>query len=243
MPVKETQKKKKSIYKENIYFNIQLIFVVIIMLVSFVLKNTNEDTYIFTKDNYNQFFETDKFVENTFSYNSFVEKMYNELQIRFGQLVTVFNNWNGKGGADIYPSNVSLEKYRPSEKGVIPVIGYISSPYGIRTDPFNSKQKEFHTGMDIAAPKGTYIKASFDGVVIKSESSSNAGNFIRISSANNIETLYAHNQFNLVKEGDRVLAGQIIATVGDTGKATGPHIHFEFVADGTRYNPAYILDI
>ena len=69
------------------------------------------------------------------------------------------------------------------------------------------------------------------------------GNYIRISSENNITTLYAHNQFLFVKEGDSVLAGQIIATMGDTGYATGPHLHFEFIVDGIRYNPVYAIEL
>ena len=245
MPAKQdaNKKNKKYICKDNIYFNIQLIFTAVIILSSFLLKNSSENIFNYTKDNYNQFFETDKFIENSFSYNYFMENMYNELQIRFGQLVSVFNNFNGKGKADIYPTNVSTEKYYIEEKGIIPVNGYISSPYGIRSDPFNKSKKEFHTGMDIAAAKGTYIRAAFDGVIIKSSCSATAGNYIKIVSENNIETLYAHNQFNLVKQGDRVLAGQVIATIGETGKATGPHLHFEFIADGVRYNPAYVLTI
>ena len=245
MPAKQdaNKKNKKYIYKDNIYFNIQLIFTAIIILSSFLLKNSSENIFNYTKDNYNQFFETDKFIENSFSYNSFMENMYNELQIRFGQLVSVFNNFNGKGKADIYPTNVSTEQYYIEEKGIIPVNGYISSPYGIRSDPFNKSKKEFHTGMDIAAAKGRYICAAFDGVVLKSSYSDTAGNYIRIKSENGVETLYAHNQFNLVKEGDKVLAGQVIATIGETGKATGPHLHFEFIADGVRYNPAYVLTI
>lgn len=237
---KDVSTKNKN---ENLFLYIQLIFTAIILVVSLVLKTSEDYIYIYAKENYQEFFETDKYMENTFSYASFMEKMYNELQIRFGQLVTVFNNFSGKGSADIYPDNVSLKKYVLNQKGVLPVKGYISSPYGIRTNPFNSKQKEFHTGMDIASAKGTFILAAFDGTVSKSGYSSIAGNHIRILSDSGIETFYAHNQFNLINEGDNVLAGQIIGTVGETGYATGPHLHFEFIADGIRYNPAYILEI
>lgn len=243
MRVESKKKTKKSLYRENIYFNIQVVFAIIVISVSFLLKNSNEKTLTFTKENYQEFFETDRYIESTFSYNTFLENMRNELQIRYGQLVTVFNSWNGKGSADIYPSNVSIKKYRIKDKGVLPVKGYISSSYGIRTDPFDSKKKEFHTGIDIATKKGTYIYSSFSGTVIKAGYTQTAGNFIKISSADGIETLYAHNQFNLVKEGDKILAGQVIATIGETGKATGSHLHFEFLVDGIRYNPAYILEI
>ena len=227
----------------NIYLNIQLSFMAVLLVVSFVLKNGNSSTFEYAKANYREFFETDTYMESTFSYNAFIENMHNELQIRFGQLVTVFNQINGKGSADIYPDNVSLKKYNLTNKGVTPADGYISSPYGIRTNPFNTRQKEFHTGLDIAAPKGTFIKAAFDGTVIAEGNSSVAGNYIRIQSADGITTLYAHNQFNFVKKDNKVLAGQVIATMGETGLATGPHLHFEFIVDGIRYNPVYALDI
>ncbi len=235
---------KKQKHKDNnIYFNIQLAFMAVLLVSSFILKSGNSGTFEYAKANYKEFFETDSYVESTFSYKSFIEKMYNELQIRYGQLVTVFNHINGKGSADIYPDNVSLKKYIPENKAVTPAKGYISSPYGVRTNPFNSKEKEFHTGLDIAAPKGTFIKAAYDGIVISADNSAVAGNYIRIQSADDITTLYAHNQFNFVKTGDKVLAGQVIAAMGDTGMATGPHLHFEFIVNGIRYNPVYALDI
>ena len=236
-------KKSKKNRDNNLYFNIQIVFMMIILLTSFILKNSNSSTFEYVKANYREFFETDTYIESTFSYNSFIEKMQNELQIRFGQLITVFNYINSKGSADIYPDNVSLKKISIDKKGITPLKGYISSPYGIRTNPFNSKEKEFHTGLDIAAPKGTFIKAAFSGTVIAAGESQIAGNYIRIESDGDITTLYAHNQFNFVKEGDRVLAGQVIAATGETGLATGPHLHFEFIVDGTRYNPVYALDI
>ncbi len=240
---KSREPRRYKYRKENFYFNIQLIFSLIILIVSFALKYSDDYIFAYTKENYTEFFETDKFIENSFSYNSFVENIYNELQVRFGELITVFNNFTAKGSADIYPNNVSNKKYVIDEKGIIPVKGYISSPYGIRTNPFNKKEKEFHTGLDIAAPEGSFIRCAFEGVVTKAEYNSKAGNHIRILSENGIETLYAHNQFNFVKTGDTVLSGQVIASVGETGNATGPHLHFEFIANGIRYNPAYVLDI
>ncbi|MBE6865804.1 MAG: M23 family metallopeptidase [Ruminococcaceae bacterium] len=236
-------KKSKIGNESNIYLYFQIMFMTVMIVVSFVLKNGGNDTFEFAKDNYKQIFEKDNFAESTFSYKTFIEEMQNELQYRYGQLISVFNNLNSQGSADIYPDNVSTEKIIISEKGVLPAKGYISSPYGIRKNPFNSKEKEFHTGIDIASAKGTFIKSAFDGTVISAGSNNIAGNFVRIQSSDNIVTLYAHNQFLLVKTGDKVIAGQVIATMGDTGMTTGPHLHFEFIYNGTRYNPVYAINI
>lgn len=229
--------------ERNWYFTCQLMFMSVLIIVSMVLKHENSTVFEYVKNNYELYFENDSYMENTFSYNYFLDKMKSELHIRYGQLVSVMNNISGKGSANIYPDNVSSKKYIPEVKGVTPAKGYISSPYGLRKNPFNSKLTEFHTGIDIAAPKGSFIKAAYAGTVIAAGKSDIAGNYIRISSENNITTLYAHNQFLFVKEGDRVLAGQIIATMGDTGYATGPHLHFEFIVDGIRYNPVYAIEL
>ena len=231
---------RKSKIDSTIYFNIQVFFFFFLIVMSFMFKNSSANTFSYVKENYTYFFETDTYKESTFSYNTFIEKIQSELSARYEQLMTVFNS---KGNADIIPANTSTKKYIPYKKGVIPAQGYISSPYGIRINPFDSKKKEFHTGIDIAAPKGTFIRAAFDGTVIAADKSSTAGNYIKISSDESIITLYAHNQFLLVNTGDKVIAGQVIATMGATGRATGPHLHFEFLADGIRYNPVYVIDI
>jgi len=234
--IKTAKKQSDSI----LYLNIQIFFTLVIIVMSVMFKTGSVDTFSYVKENYDYFFETDTYRESTFSYNSFVEKMKDELNSRFEQLVTVFNS---RGSADIIPANVSTKRYIPRVKGVTPAQGYVSSPYGIRINPFSSKEKEFHTGMDIAAPKGTFIRAAYDGVVTASAVSAQAGNYIKINSEYGISTLYAHNQFLLVKEGDKVMAGQVIATMGETGLATGPHLHFEFIVDGVRYNPVYAIEI
>ena len=229
--------------ERNWYFTCQLMFMSVLIIVSMVLKHENSTVFEYVKNNYELYFENDSYMENTFSYNYFLDKMKSELHIRYGQLVSVMNNISGKGSANIYPDNVSSKKYIPEVKGVTPAKGYISSPYGLRKNPFNSKLTEFHTGIDIAAPKGTFIRAAFSGTVKAAGYSDVAGNYIRIESDNKIETLYAHNQFILVKVNDTVVAGQVIATMGETGMATGPHVHFEFLSDGVRYNPIYAIEL
>ncbi len=118
--------------------------------------------------------------------------------------------------------------------------GYMSSTFGYRTDPFNGKQ-EFHSGMDFTAPAGTAVAAVASGVVTSSALTSDYGNLIEINHGASFETRYAHNKINLVKTGDVVKKGQIIALVGSTGRSTAPHVHFEVYKNGRVVDPATYL--
>ena len=118
--------------------------------------------------------------------------------------------------------------------------GYMSSTFGYRTDPFNGKQ-EFHSGMDFTAPAGTAITAVAAGVVTSSSLTNDYGNLIEINHGESFETRYAHNKVNLVKNGDVVKKGQIIALVGSTGRSTAPHVHFEVYKNGRVVDPATYL--
>ena len=117
----------------------------------------------------------------------------------------------------------------------------MSSGFGSRRDPFTGR-KNFHSGLDIAAREGTKIVATADGVVTRSGRNGFFGLAVRIDHGNGIETVYAHNKDNLVEVGERVKRGQVIATVGSTGRSTGPHIHYGVVVDNKYVNPlGYIL--
>ncbi len=118
--------------------------------------------------------------------------------------------------------------------------GYMSSTFGYRTDPFNGKQ-EFHSGMDFTAPVGTPVTAVASGVVVSSTLTSDYGNLLEINHGGNFETRYAHNKVNLVKAGDVVKKGQVIALVGSTGRSTAPHVHFEVYKNGRVVDPATYL--
>lgn len=118
--------------------------------------------------------------------------------------------------------------------------GYLSSTFGYRTDPFNGKQ-EFHSGIDFTAPAGTSVTAVAPGVVTSSSLTSDYGNLIEINHGERFETRYAHNKVNLVKVGDVVKKGQIIALVGSTGRSTAPHVHFEVYKNGRVVDPATYL--
>lgn len=115
------------------------------------------------------------------------------------------------------------ERESPSE---LPVSGRISSQMGWRKDPINGEMR-FHKGVDIAAPQGSTVKAVADGRVVESGVKGGYGNTVVIQTDDGRRMLYAHNHQNFVQVGDRVARGEAIAQVGSTGRATGPHVHFE----------------
>ena len=120
--------------------------------------------------------------------------------------------------------------------------GFMSSTFGYRIDPFNGKT-EFHSGMDFSSPVGTPIMAVSAGVVTLSADAAGYGNMVEISHGAGFETRYAHNKINLVKFGDVVKKGQVIALVGSTGRSTGSHVHFEVYKNGRVVDPASYLHI
>jgi murein DD-endopeptidase MepM/ murein hydrolase activator NlpD len=120
--------------------------------------------------------------------------------------------------------------------------GWLSSRFGKRSDPFSGKQ-EFHKGLDFAGKQGTDVVAVGDGVVSWAGERSGYGKLVEINHGNGYVTRYGHNQKNLVKAGDTVKKGQLIALMGSTGRSTGPHVHFEVLANGKQVNPSrYISD-
>lgn len=117
----------------------------------------------------------------------------------------------------------------------------ISSRFGWRRNPFTKRGSEFHSGLDLAASSGTKVHAAGGGVVTFAGYKSTWGNMIRISHGHGYVSQYAHNSLLLVNKGDRVERGQVIATVGRTGRATGPHLHFGVSKNGKWTDPLSIL--
>ena len=120
---------------------------------------------------------------------------------------------------------------------VKPVSGTITSRFGAYEDI----RDHSHTGIDIAAPNGTSIKAAADGTVTYSGWMSGYGNLVIISHGNGIQTYYGHCSKLYVSEGEKVEAGDIIAAVGSTGNSTGNHLHFEIRKNGAQVNPQKYL--
>jgi murein DD-endopeptidase MepM/ murein hydrolase activator NlpD len=117
-----------------------------------------------------------------------------------------------------------------------PVVGAIRSAFGGRSDPF-SGEGTFHTGVDLEAAKGTPVHVTADGVVTGAAWSGSYGKLVVVDHGNGFETYYAHLSEFLVIPGEEVQRGQVIALSGGTGRATGPHMHYEVRLRGTPVNP------
>lgn len=117
---------------------------------------------------------------------------------------------------------------------------YNSSSFGWRADPFTGLTA-FHKGLDFVADVGTPIYAAADGIVTEAEKTPDYGNILKIDHGFGLDTRYAHLSAFLVKVGDRVSKGQLIAKVGSTGRSTGPHLHFEVRLNGVPLDPRKYL--
>lgn len=132
-------------------------------------------------------------------------------------------------------------KYLESVPDKWPVMGRITSKFGYRRHPI-SNRRHFHKGLDIANTSGTDIVAAASGIVTYSGWNGGYGKVVIISHGYGYKSVYAHNKNNLVKVGDRVKKGQVIAQLGNTGKSTGPHVHFEIHYQGKQIDPLQILE-
>ena len=176
-------------------------------------------------------------------YEVFVDenkKVFNTGNILFADLnLSNQNNalyfFNKKGNQGHYDLNGKSAKKALMKT---PINGArLSSPFGMRKHPIDGFNK-MHRGTDFAAPEGTPIMASGDGVVIKASWCGGGGNCVKIKHNSTYSTVYAHlSKFSGVsKVGNRVKQGQVIGYVGSTGKSTGPHLHYEVIFNGKRIN-------
>ena len=143
-------------------------------------------------------------------------------QQKFSVLETVISNLH-----------IDKERYisgRPINKG------WLSSPFGLRNDPFTGK-RALHKGIDFAGSEGEDVVATASGVVTWSSSMFGYGNLVEIDHGNGLRTRYGHNASLSVNVGDVVAKGQKIATMGSTGRSTGPHVHYEVLRAGQQIDP------
>ncbi len=144
---------------------------------------------------------------------------------------------------------VELSRFLEEQKSMLactpsiwPAKGWVSSRFGYRTSPFTGK-KEFHRGLDISARHGTSIVAPADGIVTSAGKDYGYGNVLTLQHGYGLLTRYAHLSEMLVKKGQSVKRGQEIALMGNTGRTTGTHLHYEVQLNGVAVNPInYILN-
>ena len=166
----------------------------------------------------------DSFAPPDFSHA--IEELANQIENRQHQLETLEALLtNRKLENDVFIAG------RPISKG------WMSSRFGRRSDPFTGKIA-WHSGVDFAGKEGSEIVAVAAGVVTWSDERYGYGNLVEVNHGNGFKTRYAHCKENLVKVGDVVKKGQIVALMGSSGRSTGPHVHFEVYKHGRAVDPA-----
>ena len=177
------------------------------------------------KEKYNQL---EYLLPNTFN----LDKLNNEIKFLMRSI-----NLEKLSYTDIAETITSNQEYLLSYPAIYPINKNdrkISSRYGYRRDPF-SKERKFHEGDDYSTEIGVEVMATANGIVKKSKYNGSFGNFIEIDHGNGYVTVFGHLSKRLVKSGDKVERGQIIGKIGNTGKSTAPHLHYEI-----RYNKKHI---
>jgi len=146
--------------------------------------------------------------------------------------------WPDRAVAELRPLQARpVEAAGPEE---LPAAGRVTSGYGVRRDPLTGAPSA-HTGLDVGAPEGTPIHSPARGVVLSAGPKGGYGNAVEIDHGDGLVTLYGHASELLVSKGETVEPGQEIATVGSTGRATGPHLHFEVRVAGRPVDPSVAL--
>ena len=140
---------------------------------------------------------------------------------------------------------LQTEKYLDTIHNVplgAPVPGVLTSKFGKRLDPINGKSA-YHRGVDIRGRMGTDVKATADGTVVIQNYNKSSGRYILLDHGNGFRTRYAHLKKSLVQKGDIVQRGQVIGLVGNSGRSTGPHVHYEIHYQDKIVNPTSFLRI
>ena len=151
----------------------------------------------------------------------------------------LIKHWPLKPSGDALALGIfpNAELGRETVPSLWPVRGEITAGFGQRLDPF-SGEGAFHSGVDIAAPYGSRVEASADGLVLQAGPSSGYGNEILIDHGFGLTTKYGHLSEVYVVVGQKVKRGQAIGAVGMTGRTTGPHLHYEVIVNNIPVNPA-----
>jgi len=221
---------------------VQIIVCILILLTARIAKTVNEESFAHLKQEYTSLVGSG---EGTGLSDYFAELA----GITAGFFTTVERFVNDLLGRENLPhldmlsapQGNTLAPFLLNARLIPPVTGVISSPFAYRVHPI-SGNLDFHNGVDIAAPHGQEILAALPGSVERIGEDSIYGKYVILRHAHNLKTLYAHCSQILVAEGMKVNQGERIAKVGDTGLATGPHLHFSVIVEGLYADPLHGLE-
>lgn len=164
------------------------------------------------------------------------EEIKNDDKLQINQIIKN----NIETSSSINEMELDIQNLKAAYSFMLPLKGIVSSTFGARESKYQNVTG-YHTGIDLAADKGTKIQAAMQGIVDFVSSEGDYGKHIKIR-CNNVTTLYAHCSKIYVKEGEIVAKGQDIAEVGSTGNSTGPHLHFEIRVNDRFVDPARIIE-
>ena len=164
---------------------------------------------------------------------------FDEIKVEDDEKNNVVENKPEISISSINEMEIDVLNLKSAYKFINPLKGIVSSGFGARESEYQNVTG-YHTGIDIAANSGTPIVASMQGIVELVSSEGDYGKHVKIR-CNNVYTLYAHCSKIFVKEGQIVAEGQKIASVGNTGNSTGPHLHFEIRVEDRFVDPARII--
>ncbi len=245
--------------KKNVrLFKKMIIQIIISLCIYLIITNIKSGSYVFSEDFMNrtrEILSTDlKFEEIYSTVNSWLtdyqKKDSNEdknVETNNEEKITenVSQLEESIGGADevkeLTQTEQDIQDVKKITNFIKPVEGIISSKYGMR-NPSTSSVPKNHTGTDIAANLGTKIKSATDGEVVLVSSEGDYGKHIKIQ-IGNVSIIYAHCNDIYVQEGDKIIQGQEIGEVGNTGNSTGPHLHFEIRIEERTVDPELILEL
>ena len=137
---------------------------------------------------------------------------------------------------DETPAEAPEGEKPPRPSWALPVAGRLSSDFGVRTDPFSGAER-VHRGIDVAAKEGTGVRAPEAGKVVFAGERGGYGQTVIVQHESGVQTLYAHLSRVDVREGERLQRGAVLGAVGESGRATGPHLHFEVRRNGQALDP------
>lgn len=244
--LKKTEREKEDMFVRLTV--LQVVFAVLLAGVFFCAYKLNSAFFGELKEDYRTLMAKDmdarKYIPYNFLRETTEESTAEETTASPETTAAETEEYEGAGGEDSggpVSENADAAVLSAFPPAVMPVDGTFTSGFGARVHPVYGTEG-FHSGTDIAAPEGTPILAALAGEVIACGVGEMSGNYVKLDNGNGVETLYCHCSSLNVSVGDDVAAGSVVAFVGHTGLATGPHLHFELHINGVKCEPMLLLE-